>query len=365
MSAVLSPAEIDFTRMQPEAVRGVQRRDRPVNWEALGVAIENTLQAGHAGQISHLKLGRMKRQWLKAVRERGIEALAGPLRYNYCKARLWMGDFSDYWGWEFRDFGSNGEGMMAHVYWEETWLPKWGGGNCRRLLVIGEQGIGDAVFIASLLPEAMVRCQEVIFECDDRLHTLLERSLPGLKCRSERGFEDRREEYGQIDAFIPSFELMRMFRRSRESFPGLPYLKPDPKRVVELEKYAGRVGVSWKARQGEIDPLALGLRHPISLQYKHFNREIEQPGIDLWHDIEGIVALCSVLERVVTVPTSVHHMAGALGKRTEIVVPDSQPMDAINLSPWDYSLAYGGKLPWYRDAQVFRNLKEWREACDE
>jgi hypothetical protein len=33
--------------------------------------------------------------------------------------------------------------------------------------------------------------------------------------------------------------------------------------------------------------------HPISVQYKHFHREIEQPRIDLFHDIEGIVALCS------------------------------------------------------------------------
>jgi hypothetical protein len=353
-----SPAEIDFARQQPEAVRGVQRRDRPVNWEALSMAVDHGTR-----EVSQLKRAQLKHQMLKAVRRNGIESLDPRLRYNYCRARLTLGDFSDYWGWEFRDAGANGENWSAHLYWEETWLPKWGGGGCNRILVLGEQGIGDAVFIASVLPEAMIRVREVIFECDDRLHALLERSLPGLKCRSERKFEDRREDYGTIDAFIPSFELLRMFRRDRRAFPGLAYLKPPPNRLAEVEKYRGRVGISWTARQGSIEPMDLGIDQPLSVQYKHFHREVEQPGIDLWHDIEGIVALCSVLEKIVCVPTSVHHLAGAAGAKVEIIVPEVRNAEAENLSPWDYSTAYnGGKLLWYPDARVFENVAAWKAA---
>lgn len=361
MAVELSPATIDFARQMPEAVRGVRNPNRPVNWEALGMAFDHSLDAGEKGPLSELKRARLKKSLLKAVRENGVENLDPRLRYNYCRARLTLGDFSDYWGWEFRDFGSNGEGWAAHLYWEETWLAKWGGGRCNRILVVAEQGVGDAIFSASVLPDAMRNANEVIFECDDRLHALLERSLPGLKCRPERQFEDRRAEYGKIDAFIPSFELLRMFRRARAAFPGVAYLKPAPERVAEMEKYRGRTGVAWKGRQGSIDPESLGIENPLSVQYREFHRDIEQAEVDLWSDIEGVVALCSVLERVVTVPQSVHHMAGALGVRTEIIVPEIRNDEALNLSPWDYSTLYGGKLPWYANARVYESVAGWKK----
>lgn len=349
-----SPALIDFERQSPEYVRGV-RAPKELNWEALRMVVDHACD-------TQLKKTLMWARLKKAVKKNGLESLAPALRYNYCRARLTLGDFSDYWGWEFRDYGANGESWAAHMYWEETWLPKWGGGGCNRLLVLGEQGIGDVIFIASVLPEAMVRVKEVIFECDDRLHSLLERSLPGLQLRSERKFEDRRTDYGRIDAFIPSFELLRMFRRDRRAFPGLPFLKPDLKRLPEVGKYVGRTGIAWDARQGSIDPMVLGIENPLSLQYKQFHREVEQPHIDLWHDIEGIVALCAVLERVVTVPTSVHHFAGALGQRVEIVCPEKRNPEADNLSPWDYSTKYNdGKLPWYANTQVFESVGAWKE----
>ena len=374
MSAQLSPAQIDFARQSPEIVRGV-RAPTKVNFEALSLAFDNSLDAAAETGLSRLKRERLKAQLMRDVRRHGLAGMDGRLRFNYCKARLWLGDFSDYWGWEFRDFSPNETGWAAHLMWEETWLPKFGGGFCKRLLVLGEQGIGDTIFIGTILPEAMTRCVEVIFECDPRLHTLLERSLPGLKCRPERQFEDRREDYGQIDAFIPAFDLMRMFRRDRGHFPGLPYLKPDQNRLAEVEKYRGRVGIMCNARQGSINSGDLGIKNPISLQYRPPANvalklldadatEVEQPDIDMWADIEGVVALTSVLEKIVCVPNTVHHLAAAQGKRVEIIVPERKNPEARNLSPWDYSLAYnGGKLPWYRDAQVFEDVSAWRASC--
>jgi hypothetical protein len=350
---VHSPALIDFEKHSPELVRGV-KAPSSVNWEALKMVVDHACD-------TDLKRYIMWKRLRKSVKENGLAYLAPALRYNYCRARLTLGDFSDYWGWEFRDYGANGHSWAAHMYWEETWLPKWGGGNCNRLLVLGEQGIGDAIFAASILPDAMIRCREVIFECDERLHSLLQRSLPGLRCEKERGFEDRRTDYGVVDAFIPSFELMRMFRRSISSFPGLPYLKAAPWKLEAVEKYRGRIGISWKARQGSIDPMKLGIENPLSVQYTHTHPEVEPPEIDLFNDIEGIVALISVLKKVVCVPTSVHHIAGALGKRVEIISPENRNQDALNLSPWDYSTRYnGGNLPWYLNAQVFESLEKWK-----
>lgn len=339
---------LNFNNKKPELARGVARHQGPVNWAALNYVVDTA-----DGSMLGKRL--MKARFLKAIRKHGIESLTPEFRYHYCTARLALGDFSDYWGWEFRGYKDADEGgsWAAAMYWDETWLPKWGGGYVDRLLVLGEQGVGDAVFFASILPEAMTRVKTVVYECDDRLHTLLERSLPGLVCDKERPFEERRPG----DAYIPAAELMRMFRRDRKHFPGKPYLRPDSARVAEFERFAGRDGVAWDARQGSIDPLKLGLPHPVSLQYKTFHSEIEQPPVDLWADIEGIVALCSVLNRVVTVPTSVHHFAGALGKRVEIIRPETDA--ARNQVKWD---AMPGPLPWYPNAHVYDDIAAWKAA---
>lgn len=345
---------IDFTKEKPERVRGLAPYRGKVNWDALELVVQTT-------EGTNAEKDFFRPKFFKAIKKNGPEAMTPWFRYHYVCARLALGDFSDYWGWEFRDLTPDGGGeFAARLYWEETWLAKWGGGGVNRLLILPEQGIGDQIFFASIIPEAMVRCKEVIFECDDRLHTLLERSLKGLKCRPERPFEDRRADYGEIDAFIPAADLMRMFRRDIRHFPGKPYLKPDPARVAEFEKFRGREGVAWWGRQGSLDPLGLGLENPISVQYKHFSREIEHAPIDLWSDIEGIVALCSVLSRVVTAPQSVLHFAGAQGVRTEVIEPEIA--GEAGQVVWDRVHRYnGGKTPWYSNTQCFASVAEWKK----
>jgi hypothetical protein len=345
-------ADIDFTRQKPERVRGVAGYRGAVNWDALELVVRTS-------EGSELEKQYFRKRFFKAIKENGIEAMTPWFRYHYVCARLALGDFSDYWGWEFRDMAEGGAGdWAARLYWDETWLPKWGGGGVNRLLVLGEQGVGDQVFFASILPEAMTRCAEVIYECDERLHSLLERSLPGLKCRPERMFEDRRHDYGAIDAFIPAADLMRMFRRSKKHFPGRPYLKPDPARAAEFERFRGRAGVAWHGRQGSLDPLALGLEHPLSVQYKELSRDIEQAPLDLWADIEGVVALTSVLDRVVTVPQSVLHFAGAQGLRVEVIEPTEKGEHGQVV--WDRVRYDGGKTPWYANTRCFESLAAWR-----
>jgi len=346
---------IDYDTCVPEVIRGLPF-PKGINWEAIELLVDKGLGTEEEKEDYRQELY----QDLKKV---GVACLMPRARISYVRARLMLGDFSDYWGWEFRGAYDQGESKAwaANLYWSETWLPKWGGGNIPRLLVLAEQGIGDVVFIASMLPEALIRAQEVIFECDERLHCLLARSFktPRLKLRPERHFEDRRKDYGKIDAFIPGMDLMRMFRRDISHFPGKAYLKPDPEKVRQFESYRGRVGLCWRGRQGKIDPLKLGLDNPVSLQYGPKREDIESPSLDLWEDVEGIVALSSVLSKVVTVPQSVMHFAGACGKRVEVLWPEEIGIE--NQFPFDWGILYNdGKLPWYPDVQTFQTFEDWK-----
>ena len=106
--------------------------------------------------------------------------------------------------------------------------------------------------------------------------------------------------------------------------------------------------------------MSLVIENPLSLQYKKTHPDIETPPVDLWNDLEGVAALVSVLGKVVTVPTSVHHIAGALGKRTEIIVPELKNEEIETGFRWDYPV---GKLPWYADATVFADVASWKRSC--
>jgi hypothetical protein len=103
-----------------------------MNLSALDLVIERSA-------CSSLQKSIMKRRLRKAVKRHGLAGFDGEWQYRYCCARLALGDYSDYGGWECRS-------EWAHeLYWKETWLPKWGGGYVPRLLILGEQGIGDEV----------------------------------------------------------------------------------------------------------------------------------------------------------------------------------------------------------------------------
>lgn len=345
---------LNFALQKPEKARGLPPYSGPINWDALNLIVDTA-------DGSPLEKRLMRARFFKAIKKHGIESLTPEWRVRYVTARLSLGDFSEYWGWEFRGYGKQEEGgfWAASLYWEETWLPKWGGGYVDRLLILGEQGVGDQIFWASIIPEAMCRVKQVVYECDDRLHSLLERSLPGLICDKIVDFEKRRP----ADAFIPGGELMRMFRRDVGHFPGKPYLKPDPARIPEMSRFAERIGLAWRARQGSIDPNEFGIKfidNPVSLQYKDSHPRVEEPGIDLWGDIEGIVALCAVLKKVITVPMTVHHLAGAQGVPVDMIGPSIE--GEKNQIKFD-SLAWAGKtLPWYPSVRVWKNVETWRNA---
>jgi hypothetical protein len=316
------------------------------SWESVCLMIDRSGE-------SRLKRDFLKKKFRKIWQDGRLEQVLDPYwKYRLVCARLYLGDYSDYSGFEWR--AENG--WSSDLYYKEYETPKWGGGYVNRLIVMGEQGIGDQLMFASILPECLIRVKEVIYECDQRLHDLLHRSL-GVRCRDLR--ETGISTDG--DAYIPAAELMRMFRRDKRHFPGKPYLKPDPGIKSRLAEFSGRVGISWKGRQGSIDPSRIAdfgsdlHQPPVNLQYDFRDPRCAETGIDLKNDIEGVVALCSVLSKVVCVPTSVLHFAGAVGTKVEVIEPEIEG-EVENQIRWDCP---PGKSVWYRDVYCFRSVKEW------
>jgi hypothetical protein len=269
--------------------------------------------------------------------------------FRLCCAKLMLGNFS--WkGWEHRH-------PWAQMLWfrqDALGIPRWDGRTVKRLLVLGEQGLGDEVMFGSCIPEAQKRA-EVVMLTETRMQSVFERCF-GIKTFPRdvgKELHAAKELAKDCDAYIGVADLPRVLGMP----DGRSFLFPDPARLGEMEPYRGKVGVSWRGRNGQY-PLK-DFPKGLSLQYNlNWDEEVEQPHFDLKDDIEGVLALLSVLKKVVTVSTSVAHFAGALGVETEVIQAPVGSGSAENQINWRWGQKK--RVQWYRSVRVYSNLNEWR-----
>lgn len=285
-------------------------------------------------------------------------------------ANLILGNWEQ--GWKDWDW-SLGSKYRPHIGDE----PYWRGEKGMSLLLRGEQGIGDEISFASVLPDA-AKDNRITLECDYRLEGLFRRSFPDVQVYGTRRGE-KRGNFVPHDRRALIGSLCRHYRNSAESFPGTPYLKADPERRLQwralLDTFPGKkIGIAWtggklnsfsERRSFELEQWVQILRKPhtfISLQYKNPDAEIEafskKHGIEIKHwprasesnDYDDTAALVSELDLVISATTAVVHLCGALGKECWVLAPQKPR--------WFYGRK-GRSIPWYQSVEVFRQEKEW------
>ena len=305
-----------------------------------------------------------------------------PARYHRALLHLARGEFALGWpGYELRRTDPR---SALHAGGEPPGPPYWEGSDLagRSLLVRREQGLGDEIMFACLLPPLAAVAARVLLECDPRLRALFARSFPQVEVLGER----LGDAAGRAELQAGAGSLARLFRRQLADFPAhAGYLRADPRAVESWRRRLSslgdglKIGLSWtggtaRTRQAlrsiplpEWQPLLAtpGARF-VSLQHTpEASRELEglraRHGIDLAHWPEAIVdtdqtaALVSALDLVVSVCTSVVHLAGALGRPVWVLVP--------SVPEWRYGLA-GASMPWYPTARLFRQAAgaDWKPA---
>lgn len=292
-------------------------------------------------------------------------------------------------GWKNYHHCLGTDWRKANQYLEE---PEWDGSPGKHVVLYGEQGLGDEVSFASMVPDALKVCKKVVIDCDKRLEGLFKRSFPEAKVYGTRGATElpwAREDAEGIEASLPLGQLGEFFRLKDEDFPGTPYLKPDPDRVLMWNalwqsKRKPVIGIAWrggilrtgaKHRQWDLEQLLPILKsvdaHWVSLQYKPAQGEIDEflkahPKIDikeyphgvLTQDYDDTAALVASLDMVICMQTAVAHLAGALGIPCWVFVPKS--------SQWRYGTE-GETIPWYKSLRVIRQRErgEWKREISQ
>jgi tetratricopeptide (TPR) repeat protein len=245
----------------------------------------------------------------------------------------------------------------------------------KTVLVYGEQGLGDEILFASCYPDLIASAASCVVETEPRLERLFARSFPGATVLARTREAELDSLYSAVAHQLPCGDLPYYFRCSPAAFPERgAFLVPDENGVARWRRtLAGlgdglKVGISWRggtprsgAESRSINlarwesALRLPDMHFVSLQYGDHAREMAAAstalGVKLHHwpeailDYDETAALVCALDLVITVTTSLAHLAGALGQRVWILA-NSAPR-------WRY-LAAGDTMPWYRSARVFR-----------
>jgi len=291
--------------------------------------------------------------------------------WNEALCRLLLGDFERGWrhysrGWEIGQRGRN-KPQFAQPSWNGNYVDG-------TLLIWGEQGIGDQILYCSMLEEMQAQARHLIVAVDARLVQLLQRSLPGIRVITL----DAMTLFPGVDVQIAMGDMGNYLRRNWDSFPSARrgFLKADAERTKQLRKRLGAdssllCGISWRSTNetvGMQKSLALsalcelvaspGVRC-IDLQYGDTCEErdaLEQStglaltradDIDNFHDIDGLAALITACDVVVSVSNTTAHLAGALGKPTIVMLPYS-------LGRIWYWHEKGEYSPWYPSCRLLR-----------
>ncbi len=248
----------------------------------------------------------------------------------------------------------------------------------KTLLLNREQGLGDSIQFARYATLAAAQGARVILRLPDSLLELL-RTIPGVS-----------EVVGETaplpphDLYCPMMSLPLAFGTTLENIPAeVPYVQAPPERVSAWRDRLGpkerlRVGLVWAGRQyppinWNRDMRLASLLPLLQLDVQWISLHKDIPRVDLelleqlpqidrcgeqLKDFSDTAALIENLDLLISVDTSVVHLAGALGKPVWILNRFS--------GCWRW-LQDRSDSPWYPSARVFRQkaTEQWAPVVDE
>jgi tetratricopeptide (TPR) repeat protein len=266
----------------------------------------------------------------------------------------------------------------------------------KALLVVGEQGLGDEVMFAGVLPdviEALGPGGTLSLAVAPRLVALFRRSFP----RAQVGAHQTTTAAGRplrsaplatdaADLWAPMGSLPQRFRPGLASFDrAAGYLRPDPgkaeawRRTLAAIDGRPKIGLSWKSMKTSGDRLK---QYPsfeawerllavpdvsfVNLQYGDCAAELARaralgveiwnpPGLDLTNDIDGAAALSSAVDLVIGVGNASTNLAAAVG------VPVW-----ISAAPFAWPRLGAEGYPWFPKTRVFAAARfgDWEPVID-
>lgn len=305
------------------------------------------------------ELGRFDKAMSEFKRSLALNPELAEGHSNLGALQLLLGDFEQGWeGYEYRKLWGGECKIDAKAVW-----PVWNGQPIagKKLLILDEAAHGDIIMLARYFPMLAELGADATFQCRPRMLELL-KNAPGVRLVTGT------EPGERFDYQVHLFSLPRAFSTQLETLPEhnpyIPYIEADPALVAKwaarLGRHGFKIGIAWQgnpdpkvdmARAAPLSAFAPLAKIPnvrlISLQKGFGAEQIASSGVKVEtlgedfdsgpHAFLDTAAVMANLDLIVSVDTSVAHLAGAMGRPVFVAlkhVPEWRWMLLRNDSPW-------------------------------
>jgi len=235
-------------------------------------------------------------------------------------------------------------------------VPEWKGEPLagKRIAVFPEQGLGDAIQFSRFLPPLRDQGAEVLLLCKPALSPLLTGAFSGVEVQPLVG----QIELGALDYWTSLLSLPGRLGVTLETLAAEPYLRaPDPQAHRDGHFRVGLM-TAGNAKYENDARRSLGAEEALRLR--------ELPGVEIVSlhpedsgDFAQTANVIAGLDLVISVDTSIGHLAGAMGKATFLLVPGVG-------ADWRWMTGRADS-PWYPNHRLFRGAADdgWGPVLDE
>ena len=294
-------------------------------------------------------------------------------QFNKSLTCLLLGDLPEGWRlWEAR------KRKKIPVGFQDFGLPLWTGAqdiSGRRILLHWEQGFGDTIQFIRYAPLVQAKGANVALMVQPELAPLIRRVMPDIQVVDEV----------PSDATLqcPLMSLPRALDTSLQNIPPSPLWQADGvRRDIWRERLGAvekpRIGFSWRGSTGHGNDhnRSIALRECLPLMDERaawFGIQKGMPNTDREGlsaaaalrvfdleitDFEDTAALIAEMDLIITVDTSLAHLAGSMGRECWVMLPFNPD--------WRWLLDRQDS-PWYASVRLFRqkHIGDWAGVLDE
>jgi len=370
-SAAHVPAEPEFQNNLGLALAALDRNDDAIAAYRATLALKST----NAAAANNLGLALQAQNHIGEAIAAYRQALAisptfAHAHWNLALALLANDEYAEGWPeyeWRLRlpELGGRASALPS---------PRWEGQDLqgRSLLLIAEQGAGDAVQFVRFAATIAVKGARIVVQAQDSLRPLLA-TAPGVAETVPMGAPT------QCDFSLPLLSVGTALNVRPGDGAAIPYLRSDAAlrasaaaHVDAIRQGRRAIGIAWAGaahhlndRRRSIPPSLLaplfalqdiawfalqqGPREAAIADVRGADTVTRLPATAQWSDT---AALIDALDAVVTVDTSIAHVAGALGKSVHVMLPFAPD--------WRWGIA-ASTTPWYPTARLFRQpaIGDW------